>query len=412
MISQWAPDANVTQDAQYLAAKELCAQLGKNGFEAFLVGGWVRDQLLSIQGSCNDMDIASNATPQQIQACFQTSKFMGESFGVSQVPCQGFQFEVASFRKEGIYSDKRRPDSIEIGTFLEDANRRDFTMNALYFNPLKNQLNDPFLGASDIKSKTIRCVGEAEKRLSEDLLRVLRLFRFAANFDFSIEPKTSLAAFATFPNLNLISQERVHLEIRKVSEFKFQRFVQYFANVDNFVDNVVGETDFLKNLHMLYPSTALALASILVQRREHGFKLPFPAQPLEKADRELFLFLAWIVEEIFPDSLDLFRRCKRLQNQNARAVASVLKIVLPHESKLISAMEGTHATHSDSVSAATKSFVDSTEFRRTLFSIRNLLKEKPHKIGLVEEKFTYFIIQFGFTDAKKLLEDILATIDC
>lgn len=235
IIKKFSPYSCVRKSSFFRAAKKICEILQKNGFEAYFVGGSVRDLLLNPKKCPKDIDIATNAPPENIQHLFQSSKFVGESFGVCLVQIKGFSFEVATFRIDGEYIDKRRPQSISIGNIVEDSLRRDFTINALYYNPRKKIIKDFHNGYRDLKQKLIRCVGSAKERFEEDPLRILRVFRFAAKLNFNIEKNTKHSLQELSSSIKLIAKERVLLEFHKVENyFSFIENMLCFCDIEIF----------------------------------------------------------------------------------------------------------------------------------------------------------------------------------
>src|SRR3989304_4114232 len=173
-------------------ALEVVQQLRAAGFEALWAGGCVRDQLLGLTPT--DYDVAPGAKPDEIRDVCGRKRTLaiGASFGVITVlgrRHQG-QIDVASFRTDAEYSDGRRPDSVHFTTAEHDAQRRDFTINGLFFDPVANEVVDYVAGRDDLERKLIRAIGDPRLRLSEDKLRMLRAVRFAATFAFDIEPAT------------------------------------------------------------------------------------------------------------------------------------------------------------------------------------------------------------------------------
>ncbi len=194
--------------------------LNKASFEAYLVGGCVRDLIIGREPK--DWDITTNADPKQIQGLFEHT-FYENTFGTVGVVNDATEeptlktIEVTPYRLESKYSDLRRPDSVKFSDKLEDdLKRRDFTMNAIAYNPIKDELIDLYGGQNDIKNKTIRTVGRAEDRFSEDALRILRAVRFQAELGFSIEPKTQKAIEKNAHLLEKISKERIKDEFSKI----------------------------------------------------------------------------------------------------------------------------------------------------------------------------------------------------
>ena len=192
----------------------IARRLREHGHIAYLAGGCVRDRLLGLVPM--DYDVATDARPDRIKALFQSAIGVGESFGVVLVRRGELVTEVATFRSDGVYSDGRHPDSISFGDEKADAARRDFTINAIFEDPLDGRLIDHFNGRSDLDSRTLRAVGDPDQRLDEDRLRVLRAIRFAARFDLEIEPATSEALMRHASLLGSVSRERIGVEVRKM----------------------------------------------------------------------------------------------------------------------------------------------------------------------------------------------------
>lgn len=187
------------------------------GHTAYFAGGCVRDELLGIPPK--DFDVATDATPQRISALFPRTEEVGARFGVMIVKGRGQTVEVATFRADGPYSDRRRPDSVTFSDPRTDAARRDFTVNALFLDPLdstRGKVIDYVQGLKDIEARVLRAVGDPDARFKEDDLRILRAIRFAARFGLSIDPATSEAIRRHAGQLSGISRERVGDEIRKM----------------------------------------------------------------------------------------------------------------------------------------------------------------------------------------------------
>ena len=194
--------------------------LEQAGFEAWIVGGCVRDLILSRKPS--DWDLTTNATPEDILAVFPKTYYTNE-FGTVGVVNESATaeslkiIEVTPYRVEGKYSDARRPDSVSFSKHIEDdLKRRDFTMNALAYSPISDKLFDLYDGIKDIKDNRIRAVGEAEERFEEDALRIMRAVRLAAELDFSIEEQTQAAMLKKAAQLGKISKERIRDEFVRI----------------------------------------------------------------------------------------------------------------------------------------------------------------------------------------------------
>ena len=193
------------------AACRIAATLCNAGFTAYFAGGCVRDRLLGLQPK--DYDIATDARPSDIRKLFSNVHDVGVAFGVMLVRLGGHTTEVATFRKEGIYSDSRHPDAIAFADAKTDAQRRDFTINGLFENPATGSIIDYFGGQRDLQSHIIRAIGNPNERFEEDHLRMLRAVRFAARFDFSLDEKTADAIKSRSDQLRGISRERIGQEL-------------------------------------------------------------------------------------------------------------------------------------------------------------------------------------------------------
>jgi len=196
------------------SAEDIVRRLRDAGFSTFWVGGCVRDFLLGREPQ--DYDIATSALPEQVEQLFKRTVAVGRKFGVMIVVEDGRQFQVATFRAEADYQDGRRPEKVVFSSAEADAQRRDFTVNGLFFDPLAGQLHDWVGGEKDLQAKIIRTIGAPEERFAEDHLRLLRAVRFAAQLDFKIESQTLAAIQRLAPNIERISAERIRDELVKL----------------------------------------------------------------------------------------------------------------------------------------------------------------------------------------------------
>ena len=195
-------------------ATHIARKLQAAGFQAFFVGGCVRDSLLGREPQ--DFDIATDARPDDTERLFPHTIPVGKQFGVVVVIEEGQQYQIATFRAEADYQDGRRPESVRFADAREDAIRRDFTINGLFYDPLTEQLHDWVGGEADLRAKLIRTVGAPEERFGEDHLRMLRAIRFAAQLDFAIAPETFAAVQKLAEKIRLVSAERVREELIKL----------------------------------------------------------------------------------------------------------------------------------------------------------------------------------------------------
>ena len=207
-----------SQHSEHNAAIEVIRLLRDRGHIAYLAGGCVRDILLDVVPK--DYDVATDAKPDEIARCFRRTASVGAAFGVMLVRDYGCTIEVATFRSDGVYSDSRRPDTIEFSSPEKDAQRRDFTINALFMDPLVDQEEPKIIdfvdGMNDVGNKLLRAVGDPKARLDEDHLRALRGVRFAAKYGLTIEDQTFAAIKDHASALSGVSVERIGEEMRKM----------------------------------------------------------------------------------------------------------------------------------------------------------------------------------------------------
>ena len=241
-------DPALLRDAVFVAER-----LVEAGHEAWLVGGGPRD--LALGRPVGDVDMATSATPDEIEDKFQVAHAVGRAFGTIVVPGDAGPIEVTTFRRERGYSDGRRPDEVEFTRDLSvDAGRRDFTANALYLNPLSNELADPTGGLADIEARSLRSVGDPAARFAEDGLRIVRLARFAAVLGFAMEERTSEAGRKGLENLRGVSPERIVGEWNKAAA---HRAVAAFAT----------NLDVLEALFVAHPALKAGLRGVGVDDR-------------------------------------------------------------------------------------------------------------------------------------------------
>ena len=204
----------ITAGSLAAIAREIAARLQSAGFGAFWVGGCVRDSLLGrVPG---DYDVATSARPDDVEKLFPRTIPVGRKFGVIIVVEEGHPFEVATFRAEAEYLDGRRPEKVTFAEPQADAQRRDFTVNGLFYDPVQKKVHDWVGGEADLRRKVIRTIGLPEERFGEDHLRMLRAVRFAAQLDFEIDPTTFEALQRLAPKIQGISAERIREELIRI----------------------------------------------------------------------------------------------------------------------------------------------------------------------------------------------------
>jgi poly(A) polymerase len=282
----------------YHYAMQIVKTLTDAGYIAYFAGGWVRDFLL--HHPSEDIDIATNAPTEAIIELFPKTILVGLSFGVVIVSIGGHQFEVTTFRKDLEYKNGRQPEKIELSTPLEDALRRDFTINGMFYDPLNDRLYDFVEGQRDLEQGIIRAIGNPHERFAEDRLRMIRAVRFAARFGFQIDPETQKAIQAHASTLlPAVAMERIWQEFQKMT--KTPRF-----------DEAILAMHHLGLLPVIFPSME-NVEPLLLRQRIAIFRLFPPGTPP-------ILYLM----ELFP----------HMESEEILEIASYLK-VSGHDSKLV-----------------------------------------------------------------------------
>ncbi|MHC4620749.1 MAG: CCA tRNA nucleotidyltransferase [Planctomycetota bacterium] len=196
------------------AAVKTIKQLRRSGFEALLAGGCVRDMLLG--RAAKDFDVATDAQPRDVARLFKRTLKVGARFGVVIVLLEDKQVEVATFRTETGYADGRHPTKVKFAGPAEDARRRDFTINGMFYDPIKREVIDYVGGQADLEKGIVRTIGAPEERFGEDYLRMLRAVRFSTQLGFKIQPRTKSAICSGAKNMTRISGERIAMELEGI----------------------------------------------------------------------------------------------------------------------------------------------------------------------------------------------------
>lgn len=196
------------------AARSIVERLRAKGFEALYAGGCVRDRLLGL--TPHDYDVATNARPEQVEAIFAKTVPVGAQFGVILVLEQGQEIQVATFRGDGAYRDGRHPESVVYTDAEGDSRRRDFTVNGLFYDPIKEEILDFVGGREDLETRVLRAIGSPAERFAEDKLRLLRAVRFATTLGFEIDHPTWSEVIAWAPEIHAVSAERIREELVKI----------------------------------------------------------------------------------------------------------------------------------------------------------------------------------------------------
>lgn len=200
-------------------ALAIIEKLFSMGYPTVIAGGSVRDSLLGLPAK--DLDIATAAPPDVVERAFPKTLAVGKAFGTIVVLAEGLQFEVTTFRSDGEYKNGRHPESVTFTDMEEDAKRRDFTVNALFYDPLNETVIDFVGGMEDLKHKRLQAVGDAEVRFTEDRLRMLRAVRFVGQLGFQLDESSMTAIQKLHQSLATVSAERVFNELRRLLESRF-----------------------------------------------------------------------------------------------------------------------------------------------------------------------------------------------
>jgi poly(A) polymerase len=264
-------------------AEQIVAELRRTGHQAYFVGGCVRDLLLGREPA--DFDIASDATPEQVMAIFPETYAVGAQFGVVLVPLPSNVghdktgvIEVATFRSDIGYSDGRHPDQVRFSKDPgEDVRRRDFTINGLLLDPISNEVLDYVGGRKDLEGKVIRTIGDPEQRFAEDKLRMLRAVRFAARFDYTVEPETFTAIRKFAPQIHQVSRERVGDELTKSLTEGYARSAFRLLDQTGLLHELLPEIEAMKGVAQppeFHPEGDVFVHTLLLLE-----KLPHPCSP-------------------------------------------------------------------------------------------------------------------------------------
>ena len=332
-------------------ARFIVGRLARAGHEAFYVGGAVRDIVLG--RDFKEIDITTNARPSLVKELFSRTVAIGEAFGVVCVLRGGRQFEVATYRREGSYSDGRHPDSVKPGTLEQDVERRDFTVNGLVLDPECETVLDLVGGLDDLRQGIIRAIGNAAERMEEDFLRCLRAVRFSATLGFEVEAHTLAAVRSSAPGLARISRERVHAELEKMcasgvaakglsllhqaglSDYVFPVLVPFGDEQVSLAEALLGGVGVPVGLPELLASLHLAVDDSwwseppAQARRERVVALQARDLRLSVADRRLLSSLLGAVGTLHDFAqLRLARRADLYRAECFETVVSLLRILL------------------------------------------------------------------------------------
>lgn len=317
--------------------------LQKKGFEAYIVGGCVRDSIMGIIPS--DWDITTSAKPEDVSSCFSGYKTVetGIKHGTIAVIINKMQIEVTTYRIDGEYSDNRHPDNILFTDNIEfDLKRRDFTINALAYN--KNGIVDLFGGIDDIHNNTIRCVGEPDERFNEDGLRILRALRFASVLNFEIEKNTADSAHNNKNLLNNISMERINTEFKKlIMGSNYQRIMTENRNV---IEVFIPELKYFNYEELTYRLKAMkSLSTVALRLSVLLYKIEAPDSILIRLKydnstiKSVKLLTSNIDEKIYPDVVSIKKCLHKINYVNLNNIINIKKILFESEYEELSKSE-------------------------------------------------------------------------
>lgn len=257
-------------------ARYIVKTLQENGFEAYFAGGAVRDLLLN--KNPKDIDIVSSAHPEQIEKLFPKNYPIGKQFGIILVNIDGANFEVATFRSEESYEDNRRPSKVVFSDAKSDALRRDFTINGIFYDPIKNKFIDYVGGEEDVKKRVINFIGDAQERIDEDSLRLVRAIRFKVTLGFQYGANTFEAIRKSSAHIKNVSKERLRDELKKILSSPFRHIGLVELSESGILKHSLPEIELLKGVPQpieyhhegdVFTHTYLALKSMPKDASEH-----------------------------------------------------------------------------------------------------------------------------------------------
>ncbi len=237
---------DIFDDDMKTKAIRIIQVLKSHNHQAVFAGGFVRDMIMNLDSY--DIDIATDATPDQVESYFKNTIPVGKKFGIVKVLIDGTEFEVATFRNDGIYLDGRRPESVSFSSIEEDAKRRDFTINSLFYDPIEDKILDYVGGQEDLTEGIIRFIGDPEERIAEDKLRILRAIRFAVRFGFQLEKQTFKAIQSHASEIAQVSMERIQQELVKMLEIGKPRQIIELLYESRILHYILPEIEDLKGV--------------------------------------------------------------------------------------------------------------------------------------------------------------------
>ena len=321
--------------------REIMDRIDSAGYEAFAVGGSLRDLLLGKEP--HDWDVTTSALPEAVIELFPDKKVIptGIKHGTVTVLSDGFPVEITTYRLDGEYTDSRRPDKVEFTRNIEDdLSRRDFTVNALAYNK-KRGLFDLFGGKEDLEKRILRAVGEPDKRFTEDALRIMRAFRFSAQLGFDIEENTLESAKKLAPRLENIAKERIGSEFLRLLSSGYPS--KALADMENVIFEILPikeiEKDYFSLLEKLPPDSSVRLACLLYGKDNEELLSVAHALRLSNEQKRALLLLATptgMALSLSPVSARRFLVHYGSEADTTARMLSLLGVIDPEFEKLIS----------------------------------------------------------------------------
>jgi len=382
-----------------IGAQEIINALENSGHEAYIVGGCVRDSIMGKKP--NDWDICTSAVPEQIKESLQNFRIIetGIKHGTVTVLADDDSYEVTTYRVDGVYTDNRRPDKVEfIKDLTEDLKRRDFTINAMAYNP-KSGLADPFGGLSSIENKIISCVGEPRDRFNEDGLRIMRAMRFSSTLSFDIDKRTSEMIHYTKGLLWNIAAERINSELCKLllGKNSLDILLEYKDVIKTIIPEFGACIGFDQNTkyhnYTVYEHTARAVSAY--KGNDIAVKLVLLFHDIGKplcytADENGGHFYGHAAR-----SLPLARAIMQRLRFDTLTINEVEKLIIYHDSKIL----------------ATYPFIKRSLNKIGLTSFKRLLEVKMADDNAKSKEY-YDAKYQEYIEVNRILEDIVASESC
>ena len=397
-------EEKLSQNPQWEEARKIIQRLSKANYLSVLAGGGVRDSLLGFVPK--DFDIATSAKTEDILKIFPSAKKTWSKYGTTLIPFKNLRghLDVTTFRKETAYKDGRHPDHIEYTSIEEDAQRRDFTINALFYDIEKKKIIDFVGGLKDLEDKTLRAVGDCKKKFEEDHLRILRALRFSHQFQFSIEQNTQKAISSSSQKISKISQERITSELFKMLSSgeigKGLKLLDQY-NILNLVFNLPNE--FIKDPYLFWnqkfsflkdPSYIWVIVGLPCFQNGEAFKTYLQQLKISSSDMKKSLSYFKSLQALLSSSIPMVSKLKSLNLHNLEMKEMSLLWCKSYQ------------IPNQDLDNAFKRFKQIGEWPKPLVTSSDLLQDGYFP----KAKFSYFLdksFDLQIEDPKKSKEDLL-----